>query len=590
MSRVRLLASRLRPIVSILGPHRRLFAIAAIAGMANQLLLLVAAALGAWIVGRAVTGDPVADLTAPLAWFAVTSIAAQVLNVLDGWCSHVMSWRALHDLRIALHRKFDDLGPAYLLERRSGDVARVALADVSEIEIYTSHVLPPMLAAAVVPLGATIGAAVLHPLLAIALAPFLIGTATVPFWLGRRAEEQGERARSSAGGLASVVIDGLQGMRELAAFRAEAGMTERIRRAQAEMIDATLLHARRVAVERVFTIVLLSSGMLATLVTGAWLVSSGRLDSGLFPAAVVLAGAAFMPVLALTTVGGELQRIAACADRIWTILDAQPSVRFDQSDTVPGEIGPRVEFDRVTFRYRHDLDPALVDASFAIEPGQTVALVGHSGAGKSTAAHLLQRLWDPQSGTISIGGHDVRRYPEHQLRSLVATVPQDVYLFNTTVIDNLRIGRPDASLDEVRAAAEQARALEFIDALPDGFDTVLGERGATLSGGQRQRLAIARALLHDAPVLVFDEAVSNLDTESEAEIRHAMSAAAKGRTTFVIAHRSSTIRAADHVVVLERGRVVEQGAYEPLVASGGALTRLLHAERHPQPTESSAQP
>ena len=213
--------------------------------------------------------------------------------------------------------------------------------------------------------------------------------------------------------------------------------------------------------------------------------------------------------------------------------------------------------------------------SFGIEPGEAVALVGHSGAGKSTCANLLLRLWDVQAGSVTVGGIDVRDLLQRDLRSLIAVVPQDVYLFHASVADNLRLGNPDATDDEVRRAARLAQATSFIELLPDGFDTVLGERGASISGGQRQRLAIARALLRDAPILVMDEAVANLDAESEASLREAMAEVARDRTTLLIAHRPSTIRTADRVVVLDRGRVVESGTYDELIASGGHLATLL---------------
>jgi len=204
-----------------------------------------------------------------------------------------------------------------------------------------------------------------------------------------------------------------------------------------------------------------------------------------------------------------------------------------------------------------------------------VALVGASGAGKSTCANLLARLWDVRDGSITVGGHDVRAFPQADLRNLMAVVPQDVYLFHTTIRENIRLGRPDAADQDVELAAELAQAGPFIRALPDGWDTVAGERGATLSGGQRQRIAIARALLRDAPILIMDEAVSNLDAEAERDLHAALRQVAAGRTTLLIAHRPSTISLADRVVVLEDGRVAETGSYVSLLAAGGTLARLL---------------
>lgn len=216
----------------------------------------------------------------------------------------------------------------------------------------------------------------------------------------------------------------------------------------------------------------------------------------------------------------------------------------------------------------------LHGVSFALEPGETVALVGHSGAGKSTCANLLLRLWDVKGGGITLGGHDLRQLPQSTLRDLIAYVPQDVYLFNRSVRENIRLGQATATDAQVEAAARLAQALEFIEELPDGWATLLGERGARLSGGQRQRIAIARALLKDTPILLLDEAVASLDVASEGAVQRAIQQVRQGRTTLIIAHRLTTIRTEDRIVVIEGGRVVESGTYADLVAAAGVFARL----------------
>ena len=574
MKRFRELVRRLQPIVAILGPYRPMFYTSVLAGMASHLLQIASAGLGAFVVGQAITGSSADTLLPWLVTFVVVTIAGQVCSVTESWMVHAVSWRSLHDMRLQLHAKFDDLGPGYFLQRRSGDVARVALADVQEIENYTSHVLPPLLTAFIVPLGATIGIGIVHPLLAIVLLPFLAAVATVPFWLGRQAEEQGTRSRSKAGALGAVVVDAVQGLREIVAFNAQDRALADIGRAHDIAVAANIDHARRLAVEKVVTGALLSGGILATLGVGAGLVNAGSLDAALYPAAVVIAAAAFAPLVALTFIGGELQRIAACADRVWALLNAEPLIRYSATDELPHP-RPIVEFHNVDFTYPGTEEQVLRSVSFTVESGETVALVGRSGSGKSTCIHLLQRFWDPNQGRITIGGVDLADFPEEQLRTLVCSVPQDVYLFNATLSDNIAIGKPDATHNEIRRATALAAAEEFIDALPDGFDTVLGERSATLSGGQRQRLAIARALLRDTPVVVFDEAVANLDTESEAAIHKGLAAIGVDRTTIVIAHRLSTIRRADRVVMLDTGRIVDTGTFNSLVNADGPFTQLI---------------
>lgn len=452
------------------------------------------------------------------------------------------------------------------------------ISDVELLELFFAHTLGPLIVAVAVPVAALIALLAFHWALALALAPALLLLASVPVWLRKRAEAQGTLLRARIGDLSAESVDTLQGLRELVAFGAGARHLRRVRDSDRALQDAKVANGVRSGLEHAATDAISALGMLAVLGTAALLVTRGALELELFPVAVVLAATTFQPVIAVTEAARELNLVLAGAARIDAILDAPAPVVDRVTQSPPGTIEPRVRFAGVSFRYGPQLPDAVTDVSFTIAPGETVALVGHSGAGKSTCAQLLLRMWDVRQGTITIGGHDLLDFPQEELRGLLTLVPQDAYLFNITLRENIRLGRPDATDDQVQAAARSALADEFITALPDGYETVAGELGARLSGGQRQRIAIARALLKDAPILVMDEAVANLDAASEQEVTVAMAAAREGRTTLIIAHRLSTIRSADRVVVLDHGRLVETGTHGALIRGDGAYRRLIASQ------------
>jgi ATP-binding cassette subfamily C protein CydCD len=482
-------------------------------------------------------------------------------------------------MRVALYRLLDPLAPAYMLRRRTGDLVSAATGDIELIELFYAHTLSPAFQAILVPAAVLIVLALIAPPLALVLAPFLILVALTPLIGAKRMEKLGGEMRGHTGEMNAHMVDSVQGLRTIAAFNHGDARREQVVEHGRKLGRLKLRFLRHTSMEQQAVEVLIALGGLSVFTAGAALVADGRMARFDLPLATLLAVYSFAPVVNIVTVGKELMQTVAAARRYFAIQDEPVPVQDGPESTVPSsDTGLAVTFDNVTFRYNPGDEPALDDASFELGAGQTVAVVGRSGAGKSTAAHLLMRFWDAQEGAVRIDGRDVRSFELDELRRHIGLVAQDTYLFNTSLWENLKLGKPEATDEEVLQAARLANVEEFIEALPDGYETIVGERGSQLSGGQRQRIAIARALLKDAPILVLDEATSHLDAVNEAEVRQALERLMQGRTTLVIAHRLSTVRNADKIVVLDLGHVVEQGTHSELLALDGLYSHLIASQ------------
>jgi ABC-type multidrug transport system fused ATPase/permease subunit len=315
------------------------------------------------------------------------------------------------------------------------------------------------------------------------------------------------------------------------------------------------------------------AGLVLIVCAGSWMSDSSSIDVADLVVFLMYLGQIFLPFLRLANLQENLQKAAASADRVFELLDTPPMIVDAPDAIIPEEPRFDVAFDSVGFSYETG-QPVLDGVTFSVAAGEKIAVVGVTGAGKTTICHLLARFYDVDSGSIRLGETDIRTLPLNYLRNSVSLVSQDVFLFQETIRENLLLGNPNASDKEIQAAALAANAEEFILSFPDGYDTLVGERGVRLSGGQKQRISIARALLKDAPVLVLDEATSAIDSETESLICEAIERVTEGRNVLIVAHRLSTIMAADRIVVLEHGRVVETGTYEQLAAADGPFSRL----------------
>jgi ABC-type multidrug transport system fused ATPase/permease subunit len=344
------------------------------------------------------------------------------------------------------------------------------------------------------------------------------------------------------------------------------------------LYDAQLGYSRRQGTETMLMHLLVGFFTVIVMAIAAYFVSTNSIDIILYPVIVLLSALLFGPIMEVCGAARNLGMIFAAADRIQTVFDTHPAVDDNEDDAMPETIRGDILFNDVSFRYHTNRDNVLNNVTFTAEHGKVTALAGHSGAGKSTCVNLLLRYWDARSGSIFIDGMDIRGISLDKLHTISCAVLQDVYLFNISIRENIRLGNPAASDAEVLDAARKAYADEFICQLPDGYDTITGERGFRLSGGQRQRVAIARAILKNAPLLILDEAVSSLDAESERYIRKALREQLAGRTIVLIAHRLSTIMQADKLVVLRDGRVVQTGTHSQLIAQKGYYKELMAAQ------------
>jgi len=453
----------------------------------------------------------------------------------------------------------------------------MATHDVELVEFFFAHTVAPALVAVLVP------ALVFGTLLAFgwpmaaALLPFLLIVVLSPFFMRARIDALGSRAREALAGLNAHVVDTIQGLNEIIAF-------EHVGQRKQEMIARTkrnlslrLPFFRDLTIQMALLEVATGLGGLSSVFTGARLVAAGELSAGMLPLLTLLAMAAFLPVSEIAHIGRQLADTLGATRRLYAVHNEEVAVTDGGGVSLPeARGGASLEFSDVDFSYFSDGRLALGGASFSAPAGSTVALVGSSGAGKTTAAHLLMRFFDPQKGEVRLNGTSLRDFKLDALRRQIALVTQDTYLFNETLRANILLARPDAGEQDIRQAVERAALAEFVDALPEGLETRVGERGVRLSGGQRQRVAIARAFLKDAPVLILDEATSHLDAVSEQAVRSSLEKLMTDRTTVVIAHRLSTIRNADLIVVLDAGHVAEQEGARAVALHARTAAQLYH--------------
>jgi ATP-binding cassette subfamily B protein len=492
---------------------------------------------------------------------------------------YFVSWlgeRVVADIRAAVHRNLLSLAPRFFEENRPSEIASRLTADTTVIEQIVGTTVSVALRNIVMGIGGLVYLFTLAPKLTGLLIlgiPVIVAPIVL---LGRRLREMSRHSQDRIADVGAIISETLGAMKIVQAFGQEQREGERFGVA----VGAAFETARRRIVVRAFmtslVIALVFGSITLVMWQGALDVAAGALSGGTIAAFVITGGLVAGAFGALTEVYGDLLRGAGAAGRLAELLAELPEIAAPAHPVpLPLPAEGRLAFEHVTFRYptRPEVK-ALDDFSFSVEPGEMVAVVGPSGAGKSTLIQLAQRFYDPDAGVVRLDGVALRDADPAAVRARIAMVPQDTVIFAASARDNLRYGRWDADDEAIWAAAEAAHAATFLRALPQGLETFMGEGGARLSGGQRQRLAIARALLRDAPLLLLDEATSALDAESERLVQDALEKLMVGRTTIVIAHRLATVRAADRIIVMDQGRIVEQGTHDILSGQGGLYARL----------------
>ncbi len=550
-------------------------------GLGGSILGMSRLLLMGWLIGQVLNGAGLQDI-----WPAAFATLA-MMAIYAAWdyqrvmLAHNTAAIVQHKIRTRLFDQFVALGPSHFAHQRSGEVSSAAVEGVEQLEIYFGQFLPQLLVALLTPFVIFAVVAMLDLPVAFVLLIAAFFTLLAPGLFHRWDTENSMRRARAYRVFASEFLDALQGLVTLKAFGQSKARESRLAEHAHELFQSTMWVLATNSLSRGITDIGIALGAAAALALSAYRVSQGLMELEILIMVLLLGVEIFRPLRELRGLLHDGMLAESAAKQVFSVLDSKPQI--DDSGTWSADkLEASLSFEQVEFAYD---DPNTDDRpargavhdglSFNIEMGERIGIVGSSGGGKSTIVRLLLRFYDPQSGVVRIGGKDIREISLEQLRRQFAVVSQDTHLFHGTVRENLLLGDPEASEKSLIESAKSANADEFIRALPEGYDTVIGERGVRLSGGQRQRLAIARAILRDAPILILDEALSSVDAQNEAEIQVALDRLMLGRTTLILAHRLSSIIACDRILVLDRGQVVEQGRHDALIQRQGVYASLM---------------
>ncbi len=571
----------MRPLLRALGCLRKYWLVTL--GAYVSLLIATAANLVTPRLIQIVIDRGIAGRNLPLIiWMSLglvgLALGRALFSFLQGYLSERASQGVAYDLRNALYAKIQSLSFSYHDRAQTGQLLTRATNDVELIRMFTGMGFLQFLNAIVMLVGSLFFLLAMSWQLSLISMAIILPALVLFGVFGRKVRPMFTVVQQKLSALNTILQENLAGVRVVKAFVREPFEAARFERRNRELLDEYLKVGRLLSLLFPTVFLVFNASTLAVYWYGGLQVINQHLTIGELVAFNAYLMMAMFPVGMLGMIVAMLSRAAASAERVFEILDVQSEVT-ESPDAVPlPPIVGRVEFERVSFRYFEGGEPVLNEVSFVAEPGQTVALLGATGSGKSTIINLIPRFYDVSEGRITVDGYDVRDVTIESLRSQIGIVLQETTLFTGTVRDNIAFGRPDATQEEIEAAAKAAAAHEFIVGFAEGYDTLVGERGITLSGGQKQRIAIARALLLDPRILILDDATSSVDVETEYRIQQALAELMKGRTSFVIAQRISTVLNADQVLVLDKGRIVARGTHQELMVESPIYAEIYYSQ------------